>query len=68
MLHDCQGHEEACKEYFTLDSIFSWEVGDRDSLAPFPQAAIDNTAKPYCRSHKVGACVFSCVLVCVCMC
>lgn len=35
-----------CIEHFPPGSIFSWEVGDRDSLAPFPQAAIDKTGKP----------------------
>lgn len=32
-----------CVEHFPSGSIFSWEVGDRDSLDPFPQAAIDKT-------------------------
>lgn len=35
-----------CIEHFASGSIFSWEVGDRDSLAPFPQAAVDKTDKP----------------------
>lgn len=35
-----------CIEHFPCASIFSWEVGDRDSLAPFPQAAVDKTDKP----------------------
>lgn len=49
-------------EHFPSGSIFSWEVADRDSLAPFPQAAVDKTSKPQV-TQRVCACV--CVRACM---
>lgn len=48
-------------EHFSLGSIFSQELGGRDSLAPFPHAAVDKTDElqvTLCLCVGENGCVF----------